>query len=255
MTERPPDQFDRLNAIEWDLLLVLDALRWDVWQEEIGLGESVYSGGNNTMEWIKAANRALDFSDTICVTANPEVTRNTFEGLYAARDDVWRRKWKYVNGVGTVPPDAVTAAVKTHLTVGPDRPIYAHYAQPHGPYPLHDPPIPVMRNNPEAAAVKTDVEYHPDEIIMDPTALLEAPDSWLDEAMLREAYRQNLSWVWDAVQPLLDLDLTVVVTSDHGELLGERMTLQTPQGTALLRYGHPHGEPHGLLRTVPLAVF
>lgn len=250
-----PDQLARLDEIEWDLLLVLDALRWDVWVDEIGGGEAVCSGGNNTMEWIKEANRVLDFSETVCVTANPEVTRHTSEMLYADRDDVWERGWEYVNGIGTVPPGAVTRAVETQLTVGPDRPVYAHYAQPHGPYPLHDPPIPVMRNNPHAAAVKTNVDYHPDEIIMDPTSLLDDPDGWLDEAALRDAYRQNLEWVWDAIQPLIGLDATVVVTADHGEILGESVGVRTPSGKRTLRYGHPGGPPHELLRTVPLAVY
>lgn len=251
----PPDQFERLNEIEWDLLIILDACRWDYWQDMIGDGEPVWSGGNNTFEWIKAANRAMDFSETICITANPEVTRQTFEGLYFDRDDLWERAWEHVNGLGTVPPAAVTEAVRTRQTIGPERPIYAHYAQPHGPYPLHDPPVPVMRNNPHAAEVQTDVDYHPDEIIMDPTALLDDPEGWLTVEMLREAYRANLSWAWDAIQPLLGGDRTVVVTSDHGELLGERVEVETPDGLGELRYGHPSGAPLEPLRLVPLAVY
>lgn len=252
-----PRQLDRLAAVDWDVLIILDALRWDIWADMVGVGEPVWSPGNCTPQWVRAAHRHpdIDFSDVVCLTANPEVTRHTFENLYADRDDLWDRKWEYINGVGTVPPAAVTEAAQARLTVGPDRPVYAHYAQPHGPYPRHDPPIPVMRNNPMADDVQHDADRLPDEIVMNPTGLLNDPDSWLSAEMLRDAYRANIEWVWEAIQPLLDGWGTVVVTSDHGEILGESLLLRHPDGELSLRYGHPPAGNHHLLRRVPFAVF
>lgn len=252
------DQLDRLVDVDWDVLVVLDALRWDYWRDLVGGGECVWSPGSSTPEWIRAAHRHLDFSDVACITANPEVTRWTFSGLYADRDDLWLRGWEYVNGIGTVPPGAVVDAVDAELIVGPDRRVYAHFAQPHGPYPVHSPPVPVMRNNPEANEIesRSEYEYMPDEIIMDPTALLEDDDSWLDEDLLASAYESNLEWVWDAIQLLLDRDRTVVVTADHGELLGEKQPapdLAMYDGD-VIRYGHPPGSSHEKLREVPFYV-
>jgi hypothetical protein len=242
-----PDQIELLRETDWDVLVVLDALRWDIWDEMVGDGEPVWSPGNCTPEWIRAVQRELDFSDVHCVAANPEVTRNTHESLYYDRDDIWRTEWEEVNGIGTVRPSKVTSFTSAALTIGPEKPVYAHYAQPHGPYPDHDPPVPVMRNNPHASEVNTDIGGHPDQIIMDPTSLLNDPDSWLDVETLRSAYRSNLQFALDSVQTLLDGPETVVITADHGEILGEQV--------GDIRYGHPPGDPIGILRKVPFAIY
>lgn len=249
------DQLDVLAEIEWDILVVLDAMRYDIWEDMIGKGEKVRSPANCTMEWIRAVLRNTDMrerlAETACITGNPEVTRWANEGLFASRDDLWERSWSYINGVGTVDPNNITKAVGSERVVGPTRPVYAHYVQPHGPYPKVDPAIPVMRNNPEADEVRTDVIEHPDHVVMDPTRLLEDENSWLDVEMLIEGYQANVEWVWEAIQPLLGRDTTVVVTADHGEILGEEVKLA--DGTTM-RYGHPPGQAVDLLREVPLWV-
>lgn len=250
--EQTVQQVHRLREVEWDLLLVLDACRFDIWADMIGEGSPVWSAGSCSRDWIRAMHQHFDLSDTVCVTANPEVTRWSADFLYHERDDLWERKWQYVNGVGTVTPEDVTKAVEAKLVVGPDRPVYAHYVQPHGPYPKVDPPIPVMRNNPEANEVHTDVEDHPDEVVMNPTDLLDDPDSWLTVEDLIAGYRANLEWVWEAIQPLLERDLTVVVTSDHGEILGEERDLGNGITT---RYGHPCRSDGPLVRLVPWVVY
>lgn len=252
------DQFDRLESVDWDALLVLDATRWDYWQEMVGDGEPVRSPASCTPEWIKAFNRRFDLSDTVCVTANPEVTRHSAEFLYSHRDDLWKRAWEHVNGLGTVPQERVTEAVMASLVAGPDRPVYSHYPGCHGPYPMHEPPIPVMRNNPEADEVRVDIDYLPDEIIMDPNEMLADEDSWLTVEMLRDAYCSNLEWAWEAIQPLLDSDRTVVVTADHGELLGERIEIERQDGETVTYesfYGHPCPLDVPELREVPFAVY
>lgn len=252
------DQFDRLAEIEWDILIVLDATRWDVWEEMIGTGEPVTSPASCTKAWVARLLYQTDMSDVDCITANPEVTRRALRDSFQSRDDIWERGWEYVDGLGTVPPETVTKAVESKHVVGPSNPIYAHYAQPHGPYPKHDPPIPVMRNNPDASDVDLDDDELPAEIIMNPREILADPESWLTVEMLRDAYRSNLMWAVEAIQPLLDLDATVVVTSDHGEILGETISGEKPDGEMVTHecfYGHPCGLDHPTLRTVPLAVY
>lgn len=256
-----PDQRDRLRETDWDVLCVLDALRWDYWTDIVGGGEPVWSPGAATIEWVPEFVRAGDFSETVCVTANPEVTRRTHESVFHERDDIWERKWEYINGFGTVDPDDVTSAVVARRTVlEPDQRVYAHYAQPHGPYPVHDPPLGVMRNNPYAADVDTDNvadEYQlGEQIIMDPMQFIDDSNHWLTSDILRSAYRANVEWVWDAIQPLIESQDTVVVTADHGDFLAEDVTFETADGPVTSElYGHPPGVSHPTLRVVPWVVF
>jgi len=55
--------------------------------------------------------------------------------------------------------------------------------------------------------------------------------------------------VLDTIEPLLNHDGRTVVTSDHGNNLGERMPL-----LPMRLYGHPTGIHHPALREVPWAV-
>lgn len=267
MTERDdlPDVLDLIAAAEWDVLVILDAFRWDYWEGMVGGGRPARSPGHTTMEFIKAVFRHSDLRErmkrTVCITSNPEVTRHTNESLWLDRDDLWERKWTHINGLPTVDPMDVTEAVQARLIVGPDLPIYAHYPVPHGPYPKADPrPVPVMRNNPKASTIDADDDYQPDEIIMDPRDQLEDPDHWLTPEILRQAYESNVRWAMEALQPLLDSDYRIAVASDHGELLGEETTYADPetgeQRTGPM-YGHPYdpGETFNpVLRTVPFAL-
>lgn len=258
-----PDQLDRIAEADWDVLLVLDAFRWDYWDKITGLpGEPVRSPGQTSMEWIKAVFRHPDLrsrmQETICITANPEVTRHTNEVLFHDRDDLWEREWTHINGLPTVDPTDVTRAVQARLTVGPDRPVYAHYAQPHGPYPMAEPyPVPVMRNNPQGTTVEIDSDDQPNHVIMDPREQLEDDDHWLTPRVLREAYVSNIEWVMEAIKPLLNAGRTILVTSDHGELLGEEVTytdVETGERRTGPMYGHPYNPEGGEtpeLRTVP----
>ena len=63
----------------------------------------------------------------------------------------------------------------------------------------------------------------------------------LDKEQLREDYRKNLEYVMDSVEKLGEnLEGRTVVTSDHGNLIGEKG-----------RYGHPGKKEHKALREVP----
>jgi len=257
-TEPDSSQFERLAEIAWDILVVLDATRWDFWDGHVGSGEAAQSPASCTKAWVTQLLHRFDMSDVDCITANPEVTRRALPDSFRSRDDIWERRWEYVNGLGTVSPDAVSEAVEAKMIAGPDRRIYAHYAQPHGPYPKADRPIPVMRNNPEASNVEAEDRYTSDEIIMDPSDVLADPDHWITVKKLQDGYLANLEWAWQAVKPLTQLGETVVITSDHGEFLGETVRGKTADGEVTVKecfYGHPCPIDHPILRTVPVAVY
>lgn len=236
-------QFDAIRSTDWDVLLVMDACRWDVWAHRYGHGERVRSPASCTREWLGAFTDAFDTADMTCVTANPVHWRH-YGDAWADRVDVWRHEWRQFNGIPTVSPKDTSDAAQRCLDI--DGRLYVHYIQPHGPYPWADPPVPVMRANPEAKVVDVEAEDVPDEIIMHPMDAIESDDGWLTAEHLRDAYQRNLSWVYDALLPFRNLDATVAVTSDHGEFLADG-----PDGG---EYGHPCGTDHHLLRDVPFWV-
>lgn len=234
-------QFDRLKAIEWDVLCVLDACRWDYWNEQYGYGQAVQSPASCTKDWIGNFVREFDHEGITCVTANP-MQRRHYDSCFQNRVDVWETHWKQFNGVPTVSPRDTTEAALPYLDT--DSRLYVHYIQPHGPYAAGPKPVPVMRANPQANAVDIPDSEIPNKLVRNPMRLIHDKDSWLTAELLREAYRRNLKWVYDALLPFKKLDKTVVVTSDHGEFLAD--------GPGDGCYGHPCQSTHPILRTVPL---
>jgi hypothetical protein len=69
----------------------------------------------------------------------------------------------------------------------------------------------------------------------------------VDLSVAQQAYRENLELVLDDVARLFDIfDGKIVLTSDHGEMLGERGGLLPTR-----KYGHPPSIPAPKLREVP----
>ncbi|QLG26032.1 hypothetical protein HUG10_00055 [Halorarum halophilum] len=151
MTTTPPDQ----NVVEeeWDYLVVLDACRYDFFEELYdeyldGTLEKRRSRGSATPEW--AAKTFTDHVDLTYLSANPFINSlgiplnelkwgASCEYDWAAADhiaevvDLWREAWD--DDLGAVVPEAVTAAARERLdgARGSDRMI-VHYLQPHAPY-------------------------------------------------------------------------------------------------------------------------
>jgi arylsulfatase A-like enzyme len=72
----------------------------------------------------------------------------------------------------------------------------------------------------------------------------------VDREALWESYGDNLTYVLDSVGDVLDtIEGKVVVTSDHGNMLGER-TFPVPMRV----YGHPKGLRNRELVDVPWAI-
>lgn len=238
------DQFDALDAIDWDVLLVLDACRWDVWDDVYGYGGAVRSPASCTLDWTPHAIDHLDDGDTLCVTANPTHAKH-YPEAFPGRVDCWMDHWQTFNGIPTVSPKDTTEAARRAWDGSDERRLYVHYIQPHGPYPWSDPPIPLTRANPHAGVEHVEMPDGMDNtLITHPRRAFRDLD-WLTEDLLHDAYRKNLAWAFDALLPFIRSDATVVVTSDHGEWLHDGDDQP---------YGHPCGVKDDLLRTVPLWV-
>lgn len=206
-----------IHKSNWDVLIILDACRYDYFSQEYnGLLDGnlmkVWSPASNTFNWLKVV--FPDHYDITYISANPAVnSRGISVYGYKATNhfrhivDVWDFGWD--DNRGTVPPRSVNDAVLENL----DKSMIVHYIQPHGPY---------IGNTklylPKPPRVNLSRPHMTDKLIVE-----KVKQGEISVKKFRRAYRDNLKLCLIHVSKLIS-ELpheNIVVTSDHGELLGE----------------------------------
>jgi hypothetical protein len=200
----------------WNALLVLDAARADVTCARWKRFRKARALGGITHEW--CAKLWGICAPLVHLTANPVVTYEWLrtvprpEGVTVA--DIWRERWQEFgeHGVGSVHPDAVNTYVHKWLAEHgrPER-LVVHYLQPHAPY-IGKHMLPFKGGNiVQGPSSRNDMAV--------PEAIRRGVMSWAD---LRRCYEDNLALAMPyALQLAEQLRGRVIVTSDHGEALGE----------------------------------
>jgi len=213
---------ERLVDESWDVLVVLDACRYDVlnienpWNVECC---DVVSQESNTGPWFEY--NFLDIPqkrarDIVYVTANPRVNKSkTGSNWFGHLEETHEYAWD--SDIGTVHPDDLTDAALRMHDAYPDRRLVAHYVQPHGPLAGSDDPF----------------------LSRDFYRRLQQGD--VSREYTIEIYSQSLQYALKEVDRLVShVNGDVVVTSDHGESFGEGGL-----------YGHPPGAKSKYLLQVP----
>jgi hypothetical protein len=237
---------------KWDALILLDACRVDALREvapEYSFIESVdkvWSRGSSSHEWIArtfTTDYRPEIQKTTFTTPNGFVEKTFRDGDYppyrsvplswakndiASADDFDLLDTPWISGqderYDMVPPRFMTdRAIHINRNRQPDKFIIQYY-QPHKPY---------LRSAIKEQRPATAFETEPYEARK--RGEISSEELW-------EMYLDNLRLVLDEVEILLkNIDAhQVVLTADHGELLGE-----------LGIYGHPQGILHPKLRRVP----
>lgn len=223
------------------------------------------------------------YDDIIYISANPQICAALKVYGYCAGEhfhkvhEVWNDQWD--KEMGTVLPETLTnAAVRIiRQTTAKDKRYIIHYLQPHGPYLSLESksrgyicgdinkarqlvgadgnkPVPKLKRELIKRLLRffrrNGVFFSPPEwhfrryLAMAPRAPMEAAWRSVGKKALRKAYRENLTAALEQVAVLVEnLSGRIVVTSDHGELLGERLC-----------YAHPCGSRNPILITVPWLV-
>ncbi|WP_232702901.1 hypothetical protein [Halobacterium wangiae] len=223
---------------DWDLLVVLDACRADVFAEVVGAGdydlpttETATSQGSTSKEWLSAVFGSADddaLAEVAYVTGNPYSTKMLDLSRFGHVDEVWRDGWD--DDRGTIPPRPITnRAIEAGREQDTDR-MVVHYMQPHFPSIVDgdDDGIALDDWGAQPMSVWEELRFgHRD-----------VDDVW-------ESYRRNLEAVLEDVELLLsNVDAErVVVTADHGNAFGEHYI-----------FGHPGGVGIPALREVPWSV-
>lgn len=229
------DPGDPVFGRDWDVLLVLDACRYDLMVEVaneynfIGDVERFTSTASSSRQWM-SKNFGTEYADemvrTAHVTGNPFSDRCLDPADWARLDEVWRYAWN--DDLGTIRPRPLTdRAVAAWRDLDPDRMI-VHYMQPHYPFI----PRPDLHDGMVVAGFGD-----ADEPFWRRVRRCE-----VDRETAWKAYRENLRVVLDEVAFLRRVITAdrLVITADHGNAIGKFGI-----------YGHPGSVPLSTLRHVP----
>lgn len=227
-------------AEDWDTLVILDACRYDMFEQYADLPgrlESRISRGSATTEFLHANFGGRDLRDTVYVTANPQLYRNR-EAIDTRLHDVvdlWREDgWN--DDHGTVLPETVTQFALDAASDHPRKRLIVHYVQPH--YPFIDSGTDFDKRHLAANANKNGENVWGQLI----TGALDS-----DPEDIWPPYVANLERTLPHVRELLEtIEGRTVVTADHGNMLGER-SFPLP----IIEWGHPRGTYTEQLVRVP----
>ena len=235
-TARPQDRCP-IYKRDWDVLVVLDGCRVDLLKAVAGeypfvnVDETVESVGSASFEWLVknfTEKFKTEVAETAHVTGNVKTNLALDPGDFLVLDEVWKYAWD--EEIGTIRPRPITdRAIRTWRDLTPGRMII-HYMQPHFPSLSH----PDLGSKTVRDMSGGGWESYP---IWDRLRVGEVTH---DEVW--EAYMGNLEVVLEDVELLLESinAETVVITSDHGNAMGE-----------FGFYDHPGYHPLSVLREVP----
>jgi hypothetical protein len=225
-----PSGTDVFRDEDWDNLILLDACRLDAYRDLTpfdGPVESRESRGSASKQFVRGNFTDKTLHDVVYVSGNRWFLslEDELNCELHAYHDVERDV-----ADGFVPsPRAVTDAALAHAEEYPNKRLLVHYMQPHYPYlGTDDAALELVREGLRETIRASSVD-------------------WDD---VRAAYRDNLELVFEHVRELVDaLDGKTVISSDHGEMLGDRL-----RPVPVRWVGHPPGIFQEELVSVPWQV-
>jgi len=217
------NQTELIERKDWDILLVLDACRFDYFKKYYqaylrGNLTKATSPAKHTTEWILKTFRDGDYQDTVYISGNPYITskkRKDIDGYHPRKYfksvvDCWDYDFVY--------PSILNNTYKAIPKPNGYRYII-HYMQPHSPYVCDG----VSKRPVFSKIVGRTIGIRNYNWIKKFTLdKLEKIAIDVNPYEIREAYLDNLLFVLSYVKEFIDkTNKRVVVTSDHGELLLE----------------------------------
>ena len=239
-----PNQHQRLKEIDFDVLIILDACRWDVLNDvtEWPFGKA-RSPASQTAQWLQVAEKTGIFEDTHIVSGQGQYERRSLGE--ASLDKIWEDEWNSRHQI--VLPTPVLERAEERLYAG-DTPTAVHIVPPHAPY--------IAKVGDEWLLTEPSVNIWKRPFGGDPEGKFLAPQvamarGYVDIPRARQGYRASVKSTWEVVEEYVGRWVNsghrVVVTADHGEALGRLREFGL--------YAHPskcHIRP---LTEVPLEVF
>ena len=243
-----PEGVDIMEA-DWDNLFIVDGCRYDMFEDLNCLPGRLswrYSKATATPEFLERNFAGTQHHDTVYVTANPMYRREEVDidwsGVFFDIVDIWAEGWD--EELNTVRPEVVAEAVEQAHETYPEKRILAHFVQPHHPFIGEEGGS--LKDTGMQGTRTADGESATDEKIWD-----RLRNGEVDVNRVEKAYRENLELLFPHLETLLEsVTGRTVITSDHGNLLGERLS-----PFPFREYGHPSDVyAEGLLRVPWLVI-
>lgn len=228
---------------DWDNIIILDACRADLFEETFDTEsfdsyQRIASAGSKTKNWTGKNFGGKEFGDTVYVNANTMVTNSNI-GKFHKFIDVWDDDSAYDEELRTIPADVVIEYARRAAEEYPDKRLIIHFIQPH--FPFVTQPDLIFRPQWGGEGSSEDNPNHVWDALE--RGLISKEEAW-------SGYSENLEFIASDIDSLAEeLPGKTVISSDHGNMVGER----TPFLGRI--YGHP-----GKIRTpelvcVPWAVY
>lgn len=250
--------------LDWDNLIVLDACRYDEFFRQNPFDievETRVTLGSSTSQYLKYNFLGQTHHDTVYVTANPKPFQlengdygkdRIFHSIHGLFDD-WNEEYY------TVLPETVNQGALTTQNKFPNKKLIIHYMQPHVPY-IGDRAKKFQNEHgisiggldtEKRSYIKEDNSLNIQKIDLNDISKRRVRFKYgIDIHEIWEMYRESLSVTLSEVEKLVsELDGKTAITSDHGEMLGER-----PLPLAGRMFGHPSGVRTDELCKVPWVV-
>lgn len=222
-----------LFSEDWKNLIILDGCRHDTYEEVNGETGFRISKGSMSKGFIRKNFSQGDFSDIVYITANPFFHEKKFEKLTGRKPDevfhevfhTYETDWSEEEK--TVLPEPMLRDAETAEKLFPDKRKVIHFMQPHHPFVNFD----LVDSGFDDILSK---EIYENEWDL-------AMRGEISHETVKEAYTENLEIVMPYVKEIAEkLSGKTVLTSDHGNLLGENGL-----------YWHPPRSKAKPLRKVP----
>ena len=221
-TERP-----RTTLLEedWDILIWLDGCRFDLFNEENDIDGQLdyrYPVSIPTFNFLYDNFYNEDLSDTVYLTAHPMYTKHNLGGNFHAVIDVWQEEWN--DKLCTVHPESMANATIRAIEEFPHKRIISHFMQPHYPFIGETAQRklgtqigfkPAFEKQQGNEYKKFDRQKKP---VWD-----KLEDGEISKELVWRCYRENLEVTLPHTKSIVEkADGRTVITSDHGNMLGER---------------------------------
>jgi len=246
-------QYNRIKYTDWDILIIVDGCRYDVFKEEYtkvlgnnnGTLEMVLSRHIGTESWVCGNFSGRNCGDIIYLTPVVKFKEwlSTWQNKHTFLhvEEVWKKKWNA--DYGTLLPEDMTDTAFEFLDKYPSKKFIVHYIQPHWPY--------IYNGGRRGLAW----ELHPDgKVIKKKASLKRVLSIWAEEIMpqeiiwrignifglipkydigylwcmggrdkIMEGYREDLKRALYSIKKIIDKypNKKIVITADHGEEFGD----------------------------------